>query len=76
MILDHLNTKLVRYSDPHCKDFWLDVLVGQVNTSAGRYQLPIFNGTIVHLRRNTCPLFRRAVSDDIMSDSQHKPLDD
>ena len=51
-------------------EFCDDHLIQQVNTSTGRNQLPVFQCTNVHLRRNTRPLFRRAVLDVTMSQSE------
>ena len=45
-------------------------LFRQVNTITGCNQLPVFCCTNVHLRRNTPPLFRREVLDDVMSQSE------
>ena len=50
-------------------EFCVEHLFGQVNTTIGCNQLPIFCCTNVHLRRNTCQLFRLAASDDVMSEN-------
>ena len=47
----------------------INTLFQQVNAHSGYIQLPILCCTNVHLR-NTCPLFRRTITDDIMSKSE------
>ena len=45
-------------------------LFGHVSTCTGRYQMPIFCCTNVHPQRYTCPLFRRAVFINVMSQNE------
>ena len=60
------------FESRHCQlhKFCDEHLFEQVNTSTDGNQLPVFRCTNVHLRRNSRPLFRRAVLYDVMSQSE------